>query len=319
MKDAVQTQSAVLPHQSDSVFVIDGGLETTLIFHDGIDLPHFAAFTVIETPEGRDAMRRYFEGYLRIAQSHGAGMIFETPTWRASADWGKLLGYDAAALAEVNKAAVAMIREFSAKAARDGTPVVLSGCIGPRGDGYTVGDEMTVEEARKYHTAQVQALAEGGVQMITGLTMTYTNEAIGIVQAAKAAGVEAVVSFTVETDGRLPSGQALGEAIEQVDRETGSAPIYFMINCAHPTHFEDALKVDAPWLKRIGGVRANASRLSHAELDEAEELDDGNPVEFGREHLALRALVPSIRVMGGCCGTDHRHVDAIHHSHAVAH
>lgn len=311
MKDAFQTQATTLPHQADGLFVIDGGLETTMIFHEGIDLPYFAAFTLVETQEGRAALKRYFDSYARIAREFGTGIVFETPTWRASPDWGKLLGYDQAALSAANKAAVEMLRDFARPSVTANVPVVLSGCIGPRGDGYAVGTEMTVAEARDYHLPQVQALADGGAHMVTALTMTYAEEATGIVEAGKAVGIPVVVSFTVETDARLPSGQALGEAIETVDAATGAAPIYFMINCAHPTHFEDALKVEADWLNRIGGVRANASRLSHAELDEAEELDEGNPVEFGREHLALRALVPSIRVMGGCCGTDHRHVGQI--------
>jgi S-methylmethionine-dependent homocysteine/selenocysteine methylase len=147
--------------------------------------------------------------------------------------------------------------------------------------------------------------------MVSAITMTYPEEAIGVVQAAQDAGLPAAVSFTVETDGRLPSGQAIDEAIEQADAETDGAPAYFMINCAHPTHFADALEAGAPWLERIGGIRANASRLSHAELDEAEELDDGDPDDLAARYAALRPRLPALRVVGGCCGTDERHIDAI--------
>ena len=123
--------------------------------------------------------------------------------------------------------------------------------------------------------------------MVTVLTMTYAEEAIGITRAAVESGLPVVISFTLETDGRLPSGQALGEAIQQVDEDTESAPAYYMINCAHPTHFEDVLEPGAPWIDRIRGLRANASTKSHAELDEATELDDGDPADLGERHAAL--------------------------------
>ena len=311
MKDHIQINAPALPHQTDTIFLLDGGLETTLIFHDGVDLPYFAAFPLVETSEGRQSLRRYYSRYAAIAAEKGTGMILETPTWRASVDWAALLGYDADRLAAANIACVDMLRAMRDEIITPDAPILLSGCIGPRGDGYAVGTAMTADEAATYHGAQIKALHQGDVNMVTGLTMTYAEEAVGIALAAEAAGVPAVISFTVETDGRLPSGQTLGDAIEHVDRETSMSPIYYMINCAHPTHFEDALNTGESWLHRIGGVRANASRLSHAELDEAEELDDGNPVEFGEQHVQIRAMVPSVNVMGGCCGTDHRHVGQV--------
>lgn len=313
MKDTTQIQGATLPHRSDRSFLLDGGLETTLIYYDGIELPYFAAFPLVESIEGRKTLRRYYSRYASIAASNHMGMILETPTWRASSDWGVLLGYDARALARANMQSVDLLQDLRNEVITPDFPILLSGCIGPRGDGYVVGSEMWADEAEAYHSAQMTALRVGGVEMVTALTMTYVNEAIGIARAAREAVVPAVISFTVETDGRLPSGQPLGEAIAQVDAETGASPIYYMINCAHPTHFEEALKNGEDWLSRIGGIRANASRLSHAELDAAEELDDGNPVEFGQQHVQIQAMVPSINVMGGCCGTDHRHIEAICH------
>jgi homocysteine S-methyltransferase len=154
--------------------------------------------------------------------------------------------------------------------------------------------------------------------MISAMTLTYAAEAIGIVQAAKEIDVPAVIAFTLETDGRLPSGQPLGDAIAEVDAATNAGPIYYMINCAHPDHFRDALDTNAPWILRIGGIRANASRMSHAELDEAEVLDDGDPIELGALNMELLQLLPNIRVIGGCCGTDHRHVGCIS-GHGSAH
>ena len=308
MKDLTQTKTTVLPHEAKVNFLLDGGCETTLIFHDKLDLPHFASFTLLETPEGTAVLRRYFQRYLDIAQAKGLGFILETPTWRASADWGALLGYDAARLARINADAVRLMLEIRAEATTGEVPVLVSGCIGPRGDGYVVGSEMTAEEAEAYHRPQIEALKAAGAEMATALTMTYVAEAVGITRAAEAVGLPIVVSFTVETDGRLPTGQALGEAVSEVDAATGAAPIYYMVNCAHPDHFRGVLAGD--WTARIGGVRANASRMSHAELDEAEDLDDGDPHEFGALHKALVDVLPNVHAIGGCCGTDHRHVDA---------
>ncbi len=309
MKDLPQISTPALPHQSDVPFLLDGGCETTLIFLDKVDLPHFASFTLLETVEGTALLRRYFERYLNIAQEKKLGFILETPTWRASSDWGALLGYDEMRLVDVNVRAIELMQEIRADAGPADIPILVSGCIGPRGDGYVVGSEMTTGEAEAYHRPQLEAFKLAGAEMVTALTMTYVAEAIGIVRAAKAVGLPVVVSFTTETDGKLPTGQALGDAILETDRETGNAPIYYMVNCAHPDHFRDVLHGD--WLSRIGGVRANASRMSHAELDEAEELDDGDPTEFGELHRALVDHLPNVHALGGCCGTDHRHVDAV--------
>jgi S-methylmethionine-dependent homocysteine/selenocysteine methylase len=285
-------------------------METTLIFHEGIDLPHFASFVLLDSEDGRRALREYFLPYVELAREHGVGLVLDTPTWRANADWGEKLGYSADDLARVNRDGVEFLVGLRDEAA--GSPeLVICGCIGPRGDGYRVGDAMTADEAEDYHSAQVGTFADTDADLVSGLTMTYADEAIGIVRATADAGVRIVVSFTVEADGRLPSGQPLREAVEQVDAETGRYPSYFMVNCAHPSHFVDVLAPPAPWLDRIHGVRANASRMSHAELDEAEQLDEGDPAELAEGYRQLQERLPNLDVAGGCCGTDHRHVREI--------
>ena len=192
-----------------------------------------------------------------------------------------------------------------------GGPIVISGCIGPQDDGYSPETKLSAAEAQDYHSTQIGTFADTSADMVSATTMTYAHEATGIARAAREAGLPAAISFTLETDGRLPSGQELGEAIEQVDAETDSSPAYYMINCAHPTHFEDALEGGAAWAQRIRGLRANASTKSHAELDEAEELDEGDPDDLGPRYAALRDRLPNLNVLGGCCGTDHRHVCAV--------
>jgi homocysteine S-methyltransferase len=300
-----------LPQTRGQFMITDAGLETDLIFHHGVDLPHFASFPLLFDDVGRKRLYDYYTAFVDIARENRVGIVLEAVTWRANPDWASLLGYGLDELDEANRAAIDHLVQIRDANDADVTPIVVSGCIGPRGDGYVVGGTMTAAEARDYHQRQVDVLADADVDMVAAFTLTYVDEAIGITQAAQAAGVPVAISFTLETDGRLPSGQPLSDAITQVDAATDAGPAYFMINCAHPEHFEHVLDKDADWAGRIMGIRANASRRSHAELDEAEELDDGNPVELGGQYARLRELLPNLSVVGGCCGTDHRHVGEI--------
>jgi homocysteine S-methyltransferase len=300
-----------LPQMNGETVITDGGMETTLIFHDGCDLPLFAAFGLMRTEEGRDRLKAYYRRYFDIARRNGVGFVLETPTWRASPDWGARLGYDAAALKAINASSVDFLEALRRKWETPGTRCVVSGCVGPRGDGYSPETLMTAEEAESYHAPQVRAFADSGADMVGVLTMTHAGEAAGIARAARAAEMPVAISFTVETDGRLPSGQALGDAVAEVDAASDRWPAYFMINCAHPSHFAGALDEGAAWTRRIGGLRANASTMSHAELDNAETLDEGDPAALGRDYRELLARMPWINVLGGCCGTDHRHIAAI--------
>jgi homocysteine S-methyltransferase len=293
---------------ADRPFLTDGGLETTLVFHQGLDLPDFAAFPLLNSEAGRAGLAAYYTPYLDLAARVGTGFVLDTPTWRANPDWGARVGYDAVRLAAVNHRAVEFVSALAVE--WPGVSAVVNGVIGPRGDGYVVGATMSAPEAAAYHGLQARAFAEAGTDMMSAITMTYAEEAIGVANAAAAVGLPAIISFTVETDGRLPSGQTLGDAIAQVDDAARVAPAYYMVNCAHPTHFLDQLAAGAPWLARVHGVRANASRLSHAELDEATELDRGDITELGALYASLGSVI-DLRVVGGCCGTDHEHVATI--------
>jgi homocysteine S-methyltransferase len=307
-----------LPQLGGGLFLTDGGIETDLIFHDGQELPHFAAFHLLRTKDGREVLRRYFERYLEIAASARQGFILESPTWRASADWGDKLGYSQAAIAAANADAIALMHELRDAHETDATPIVVSGCVGPRGDGYVLDQVMTEDQAKQYHSRQIDTFAKAGTDMVTAITMTNTNEAIGIARAARKVGMPVAIAFTVETDGRLPTGQGLRAGIEVVDAATDNGPAYYMINCAHPTHFSDRLDEPGSWLRRVRGVRANASRRSHAELNEAPDLDAGDPVELGQQYRDLLRRHPHINVLGGCCGTDCRHIECISRACAKA-
>jgi homocysteine S-methyltransferase len=300
-----------LPQLEHTPFLTDSGLETTLIFNEGVDLPSFAAFVLLETPDGRRRLRHYFEAHAEIAREADCGFIAEAPTWRANPDWARRLGYDSHALDAINASAITLLADLRDRDGRGRREYVISGCIGPRGEGYDPSFKMSAEEAERYHSEQVASFAFTEADLVSALTMTNTEEAIGVTRAAQIVGMPVVISFTVETDGRLPSGTPLGEAILEVDALTNHGPAYYMINCAHPTHFEHALEGRGRWLGRLRGIRANASRKNHAELDAAAELDDGDPYELASQYASLVTRFPDLTILGGCCGTDDRHIKQI--------
>ena len=300
-----------LPLNSGQIFLTDSGMETTLIFHDGLDLPCFASFTLLQSQDGTARVRDYYARHAKIAKRGGFGFVLETPTWRANRDWAGKLGISSADLVDANRAAVALMAELRDEFETPSQPFVISGNIGPRGDGYDPSRKMSAREAQDYHGEQIGVFAGTQADLVSAFTMNYIDEATGIARAAQAHAMPVVISFTVETDGKLPTGETLKDAITAVDAATGAYPVYYMINCAHPTHFRDAVATGEAWLGRIGGLRGNASRKSHAELDASTELDAGDPLEFGAQHAELRRLLPRACVLGGCCGTDHRHVEQI--------
>lgn len=300
-----------LPQLGGGLFLTDGGIETSMIALEGFDLREFAAFPLLGDACGEAALRRYFRSYADIARRHGTGLILETATWRASAGWGMRLGFGPEELAGVNRRAVELLEDVRDECEAEGMPIVISGCVGPRPDDCDPAAATSPDEAGAYHAAQIETLAATSADMVAALTLTTVGEATGIARAAARAGVPVAISFTVETDGRLASGQSLGDAVAAVDEATDAFPVYYMVNCAHPSHFAPVLHSGQPWVDRVRGLRANASRLSHAELDALPAPDAGDPEELAREYAKLRRRLPQLNVFGGCCGTDHRHVEHI--------
>ena len=300
-----------LPQLSGKRFLTDGGLETTLIFHNSMDLPQFAAYPLLRDEGGLAVLKGYFRPYIEFARTHGYGFILDSVTWRANRDWAAKLGDTPEQLVVVNRDSIRMLEDLRAEYETAEMPVVISGAIGPRGDGYIAGEVMSAREAADYHGEQIATFATTSADMVTAFTMTNSPEAAGIAMAAAKHGIPAVISFTLETDGRLPSGENLGDAIAEVEAATRLRPAYYMINCAHPTHFAHVLAGQGAWVERLKGLRANASCRSHAELNEASDLDAGNPAELGAQYADLLRKLPHLTVFGGCCGTDHRHVHCI--------
>lgn len=299
-----------VPERAGQVLLTDTGVETDLIFHQGIDLPLFAAFVLADQDAGRAALDRWHRDHAAAAIEHGLGVSLDAATWRASSDWGDQLGYDATALDRVNQEMVGRLHGLREELGDD-VLVRVGGTLGPRSDGYSPTLLMSAEEAADYHRPQLGSFAEGGADRATALTLGYVDEAVGVTWAATDLGLPVLVGFTLETDGRLPDGTSLQAAVTDVDARTDGAAAGFVVNCAHPDHIAPALAAGGAWLDRLVGVRPNASRRSHAELDEAPDLDDGDPDELGAQVARLRAAVPSIGLVGGCCGTDVRHARAI--------
>jgi homocysteine S-methyltransferase len=300
-----------LPFGTGGRFLTDSGIETDLIHHHGADLPEFASFPLLENAHGRSLLAEYYLGHGRLAARTGFGFVLDTVTWRASPRWGSMLGYDGVRLAAVNRAAVDLAVELRDQLDAAVEPIVLNGVIGPRHDGYEASSAMTAEQAQDYHSQQIDVLADTDLDLLTAVTIADPAEAVGIVRAACEREIPVVVSFTVETDGRLPEGSGLGEAIVAVDAQSDGFPAYFMVNCAHPDHFRQVLDRDAEWIARLRGVRVNASTRSHVEIDEASDLDEGDPVALGRACGDLARSLPGLTVFGGCCGSDLRHVAEI--------
>ena len=300
-----------MKEKTKHLILTDGGLETDLIFNHNIELEHFAAFPLIENVAHKNVLKNYYKDYLELAKKYQTGFILESPTWRANLNWGKLLGYNYEELIAANKKAIALMKELKSLYENDLPEILISGQLGPKGDGYVAGKTMTSDEAAGYHNLQVQAFKEAGVDVITAITMTYSNEALGVVRSAKYHNIPVVISFTVELDGNLPSGESLKETIQKIDEYTNGYPLYYMINCAHPTHFIEILEHDEDWKNRIHGLRVNASCKSHAELDEATEIDTGNKEELAELHKKLQSHLPNLKVIGGCCGTDVSHIEII--------
>lgn len=280
------------------------------MYKRGFELPEFSAFHLLNDKRSARALREYYSAFAEVAVKLGTPFIFDSLTYRASRDWGDLLGYSTSGLAEMNHKCFELYRECAIAAGLAQGDTVISGCIGPKGDAYQTNQDLTSESAETYHSEQIGTFKESGADIITALTLNTTEEAIGIARAAAKVGLPSVIAFTIEKDRKLRSGETLKQAIETVDAATVNAPAYYMINCSHPVDFGPALAVE-PWANRIRGLRANASSLDHGTLCQLGHLEEGDPDELASQYVDLRAAHPNMNVFGGCCGTDYAHVEKI--------
>jgi S-methylmethionine-dependent homocysteine/selenocysteine methylase len=280
------------------------------MYKRGFELPKFSAFHLLNDERSAGAVREYYTAFAKVAVKLGTPFIFDSLTYRASRDWGVLLGYSIEGLAEMNHKCFELYRECAAAAGLAPENTVISGCIGPKGDAYQTNQDLTAASAETYHSEQIETFKGAGADIVTALTLNTTDEAIGIAKAAAKVGLPSVISFTIEKDRKLRSGETLKQAIESVDAATSNTPAYYMINCAHPVDFGPTLAAE-PWANRIRGLRANASSLDHGTLCQLGHLEEGDPDELASQYVDMRAAHPNMNVFGGCCGTDHVHIEKI--------
>jgi S-methylmethionine-dependent homocysteine/selenocysteine methylase len=287
-----------------------GGFETWMQFVDGFKLRHFCGFELLNDARGLSCLKDYHRKVVEAAVANGFGVINEGLHYRASRDWGDLIGFSREALVEINHRGIEFYRDFAREYESPDTPMRVGGVVGPRGDAYNVGRMPDAAEAEDYHAEQIRMFRDAGADHVTAMTFSSVEEAIGVARAAKSADMPVVVSFLVARGGRLKGGETLQEAISRVDSASGNAPAYFMINCTHPTEFEPGL-VPGDWIMRLGGFMPNAVAMETVDLCKLGHLEDGDPVELGAQMSTLARRFPHINVWGGCCGTDSRHIGEI--------
>lgn len=302
--------SAILPSPNGPIFLTEAGIETYIEYKMGFPLKHFCLFDLLNNPRATAAITDYYRNLLDVAKTHKTGMILCGLHYRASPDWGALMEYTPEALAEINIRAVKLLQSLADAYRSDSLPVLISACIGPRGDAYQLNQTLTVESAEAYHTIQIQTVKDAGADIITALTLNSVDEAIGITKAAQTIGIPVVISFTVDETSRLKTGPSLKQAIEQTDAATNAGPTYYMLNCSHPVDFEPALE-PGNWITRLNGIRPNASALDKGTLCKLGHLEEGDPIALGQQMGTLASRFPHISVWGGCCGTDAVHINEI--------
>jgi S-methylmethionine-dependent homocysteine/selenocysteine methylase len=289
----------------------DGGIETRLIYEFGAELPEFASFLPLFRDD-RGALERIYQSYLRVAADSGLPMQIGTPTWRAHPDCLARLGYGRPDdLARVNRAAVRLLDDLRAQAGLQDR-VYIAGVIGPRRDGYDPAGAPGTVEARAYHARQAEVLAACGVDLLYAPTFACASELIGVAQAMASTGLPYVLAPVLGEDGRLPDGTALADAIDAVDAAVVPRPLHVMVGCVHPSRVQAiAASGSAGALPdRVAGIKANASTLPPDQLDKLGRLDEGDCQLFARQMTALRRD-HGLRVLGGCCGTNDRHIAAL--------
>lgn len=299
-----------LPQMNGRDMTCGGGIETWLQYVDGFELRHFCLFELLDDKRGVACLTDYHRKLVEAAVPHGFGVINEGLHYRASRDWGELIGYSREGLEEINIRGIEFYKDFAREYDSPETPMIVGGVIGPRGDAYNVARAMAAAEAEDYHSEQILTFKKAGADQITAATLSSIEEAIGIARAAKAADMPVVISLFVKQGGRLSGGETVEEAITKVDAATGNVPAYYMINCTHPTEFEPALTAD-DWNRRLGGFMPNAVAMETLDLCKLGHLEDGNPEELGGQMADLARRFPHIHVWGGCCGTDGRHIGQI--------
>lgn len=300
-----------LPPQKEGRFYLtEGGTETELMYRHGFELPHFAMFPLLDNPNALSRMKDMFRSYLDVAAKHQFCALMGGLDYRASPDWGELLGYSPASLADANLQSIEFLREVASEYSSQIPEILFVGLVGPRGDAYERNETITENEAEDYHAVQLETLKKANVDSALAITFNNIPESVGVARAAARIGVPLAVSLTLDSNSKLHSGPSLAEAITTIDRETDQSPEYFLINCSHPVEYEPAIE-PGDWINRIRGVRPNASKMEKIALCQIGRLEEGDPEELGMQCGDLARRYPHMDIWGGCCGTWSNHLDEI--------
>ncbi len=300
-----------LPEANDRLFLTEAGIETTMMYKKDWEFRHFCLFELLQNDRFVDDLRTYHTGLIEVAVEHKVGHLLDGVHYRASPDWGALLGMSEQQLADLTAKGIEIYSELSQEYATEDTPIPVGCCIGPRGDAYNADLVMSAEEAEEYHSVQIATAKSAGADFISALTFNHIEEAIGITRAASAAEIPIIMSFSLGREAVLKTGPTIGDAIEAVEVATDRAPLFYMINCNHPIDFAPAIAAPGRWIDRLKGVRPNASSLDHGILCKLGHLEEGDPIELGQQMGDLARRFPQLNVFGGCCGTDRPHMEQI--------
>ena len=299
------------PSQKEGCFYLtESGTETEIMYKYGFELPHFAMFPLLDNPDAVSTMREIFRSYLEVVAKHGMCALMGGLDYRASPDWGELLGYSPQGLAEANHQSIDFLREIAKEYSSDIPEILIQGLIGPRGDAYERNETITEDEAEDYHSVQLETLKEADVDLALAITFNNIPESIGVARAAAKIGVPLGISLSLDSTSKLNSGPSLAEAIDTIEAETNRSPEFYSINCSHPVEYEPAIE-PGDWIHRVRGVRPNASKMEKIALCQIGHLEDGDPVELGELCGDLARRYPHMDIWGGCCGTWNTHLDEI--------
>lgn len=298
------------PRLDDRIYITEGGIETEILYKWGFELPEFSMYPLLDNADAMKTIHAMFDRVFAAAAAHDAGIVLAGLDYRASPDWAEKIGYSRDQLDAFIHRNIAFLkgrREAHADRVRD---VYIAATCGPRGDAYGTGGTITEDEAEAYHAFQIAASKAAGADLVIGITFNNIPESIGFVRAAQDVGIPVGISLTLTPEGVMRSGPSLQQAVEEIDAATDGAAAWFGTNCAHPVEFEPALNGGA-WTDRLRYVRPNASKMDKIALCKLGHLEDGDPEELGGQMADLKRRFPQADILGGCCGTDERHLGEI--------
>jgi homocysteine S-methyltransferase len=271
--------------------------------------PHIVNSAFIYDKDKRAALSGIYRQYLDIGLKYNLPLLLSTPTWRASRERIEKAGYEKT---DVNGDNFRFLDGIRKSYGHYANKIVICGLLSCRGDAYSQSEALTSNDAHEFHSWQANRLAETGVDFLLAATLPALSEATGLATALAATGKPYIISFVLRSEGTLLDSTPLKDAISIIDTDVNPTPIAYMANCTHASIFKSAMMHDinssATVRKRVEGLLANTAALNPEELDDSEELVEEDPQIFGKSVASLHGEL-GLKILGGCCGTDGRHID----------